>query len=56
VRPLQEGHVCITSKMIKYWGVVCHLRRLCQIRRRVGSEVTTQLVLELVISRLDYCT
>ena len=35
-----------------------HLRllaQLCQIRRRVGSEVTTQLVLALIISRLDYC-
>jgi len=32
-----------------------HLRRLRQIRRRVGSEVTTQLVLALIIWRLDYC-
>jgi len=32
-----------------------HLRRLRQIRRRVGAEVTTQLVLALVMSRLDYC-
>ena len=32
-----------------------HLRRLRQIRRRVGREVTTQLVLALIISRLDYC-
>jgi len=33
------------------------LRRLRQIRRRVGTEVTTQLVLAvaLVTSRLDYC-
>ena len=29
-----------------------HLRRLRQIRRRVGSEVTTQLVLALVMSDL----
>jgi len=32
-----------------------HLRRLRQIRRRVASEVTTKLVLALIISRLDYC-
>jgi len=33
----------------------CQLRRLRQIRRRVGPEVTTQLVLALVTCRLDYC-
>jgi hypothetical protein len=32
-----------------------HLRRLRQIRRRVGTEVTTQLVLAFITSRLDYC-
>jgi len=32
-----------------------HLRRLRQIRRCVGKEVTIRLVLALVISRLDYC-
>jgi len=32
-----------------------HLRRLRQIRRRVGEEVNTRLVIALVISRLDYC-
>jgi len=32
-----------------------HLRRLRQIRRRVGQEVTTRLVLAMIISRLDYC-
>ena len=31
------------------------LRRLRQLRRRVGREVTTRLVLALFISRLDYC-
>ena len=31
------------------------LRRLRQIRRRAGREVTTRLVLALVTSRLDYC-
>jgi len=33
----------------------CQLRRQRQIRRRVGTEVTTQLLLALVTSRLDYC-
>jgi len=31
------------------------LRRLRQVRRRAGQEVTTQLILALVTSRLDYC-
>ena len=32
-----------------------HLRRLRQIRRRAGTEVTVRLVQAFVISRLDYC-
>jgi len=32
-----------------------HLRRLCQIQRCMGKEVTIRLVLALVILRLDYC-
>ena len=32
-----------------------HLCRLRQIRRRVGSEVTTRLVQAFILSRLDYC-
>ena len=32
-----------------------HLRRLWQIRRRVGMETTTRLVLAMITSRLDYC-
>jgi len=31
------------------------LRRLRQIRRRVGQDVTLQLVMALIIPRLDYC-
>jgi len=31
------------------------LRRLRQVCRRAGREVTTQLALALVISKLDYC-
>ena len=33
----------------------CHLRRLRQIRRRTGYEVTVRLVLALIMSRIDYC-
>jgi len=33
----------------------CHLRQLCQVRRRAGYEVTVQLVLALIMSRVDYC-
>jgi len=32
-----------------------HLLRLRQVRRRVGAEVTTQLVLAVITARLDYC-
>ena len=32
-----------------------HIRRLRQVRRRIGQEVTQQLVLALIMSRLDYC-
>ena len=33
----------------------CHIRRLRQVRRQIGQEVTQQLVLVLIMSRLDYC-
>ena len=45
-----KAHVAKVTSACYY-----HLRRLRQIRRRVGAEVTTQLVLALVMSRLDYC-
>ena len=45
-----KAHVAKVSSACYY-----HLRRLRQIRRRVGAEVTTQLVLALVMSRLHYC-
>ena len=32
-----------------------HIRRLRQVRRLAGDELTIQLVLALVVSRLDYC-
>jgi len=32
-----------------------HLRRLQQIRRVVGEDVTSQLISAFVLSRLDYC-
>ena len=44
-----KQHVAKTAAAFFY-----HLRRLCQIRRRIGEEVTTRLVIALVISRLDY--
>jgi len=31
-----------------------HIRRLRQVRHRVGQEVTQQLVLALIMSRLEY--
>jgi len=51
----------LTELSMKYHvakvAAICyyHLRRLCQIGQRVGQEVTTRLVLAMVISRLDYC-
>ena len=45
-----KAHVAKVSSACYY-----HLRRLHEIRRRVRAEVTTQLVLALVMSRLDYC-
>ena len=45
-----KQHVAKTAAACFY-----HLRRLRQIRRHVGEEVTTRLVIALVISRLDYC-
>jgi len=35
--------------------VAACIRRLRQVRRRVGQEVTQQLVLALIMPRLDYC-
>jgi len=32
-----------------------HLRRLRQVRRRSGYDVTVRLVLAVVMSRIDYC-
>jgi len=32
-----------------------HIRHLHQVRRRIGREVTQQLLLALIMSRLDYC-
>ena len=33
----------------------CHICRPHQVRRRFGQEVTQQLILALIMSRLDYC-
>ena len=43
-----KQHVARTAAACFY-----HIRRLRQIRRRVGQEVTQQLVLALIMSRLD---
>jgi len=32
-----------------------HLRRLRQVRRRVGKDITIRLVLAVIMSRLNYC-
>ena len=51
-----DGELCMKQRVAKV-ATACfyHLRRLRQIRRRIGEEVTTRLVLALVIPRLDYC-
>ena len=33
----------------------CHTRRLKQVRKRLGPDVTSKLLRSLVFSRLDYC-
>jgi len=45
------------KKHIAKVAAVCffHIRRLRQIRRRVGKDVTIRLVLALITTRLDYC-
>ena len=45
------------KKHIAKVAAVCffHIRRLRQIRRRVGKDVTIRLVLALITPRLDYC-
>jgi len=45
-----KRHVAIVAASCFY-----HLRRLRQIRRCAGKEVTTQLVIAFITSRLDYC-
>jgi len=45
-----KQHVARTAAACFY-----HIRHLRQIRRRVGQEVTQQLVLALIMPRLDYC-
>jgi hypothetical protein len=45
-----KSHMAGTASACFY-----HLRRLRQIRRRVGEDVAMRLVLALITSRLDYC-
>jgi len=49
-----DFELSMKQHVIKVAGACFHqLRHLRQIRRRVGREVTTRLVMALVISRLD---
>jgi len=51
-----DRELSMKQHVVKVAGACFHqLRHLRQIRRRVGREVTTRLVLALVMSRLDYC-
>jgi len=51
-----DHELSMKQHVIKVAGACFHqLRHLRQIRRHVGLEVTTRLILALVISRLDYC-
>ena len=51
-----DRELSMKQHVVKVAGACFHqLRHLRQIRRRVGREVTTRLVLVLVMSRLDYC-
>jgi len=51
-----DHELSMKQHVIKVAGTCFHqLRHLRKIRRRVGREVTTRLVLALVICRLDYC-
>ena len=53
LHPLHPLAMPMSPKCHRRATITC--RRLRQIRRRIGAEVTTQLVLTLVTSRLDYC-
>ena len=45
-----KQHISLIARTCFY-----HLRRLRQIRRRAGYEVTVRLVLALIMSRVDFC-
>ena len=45
----------LTMKSRRFLPLVFHLRRLRQIRRRLGPAVTSQLVLAHVTWKIDYC-
>jgi len=45
-----KQHISLIARTCFY-----HLRRLRQIRRRAGYEVTVRLVPALIMSRVDFC-
>ena len=54
--------VCLHSKLAMKQHIaktsaacLCHIRCLCQVRRRVGQEVAQQLVMAFITSRIDCC-
>jgi len=53
---LLDSELSMTQHVAKVASVCFyHIRRLRQIRRHVGQEVTIRLVLAMVTTRLDYC-
>ena len=54
---LLDAELSMNRQHVNKVAATCYyqLRRLRQVRRRAGQEVTTQLILALVTSRLDYC-
>jgi len=45
-----KSHINKTAAVCFY-----HLRRLKSLRHKIGQELTTRLVLAIIITRLDYC-
>ena len=55
---LRHGNTVLSMKQhVTKVASICffHLRRLHQVRHRVGKDITIRLVLAVIMSRLDYC-